>query len=142
MEFHPRNATRKSTNVLNCSVEHKNAEGVVPPRVSHVVPEIRVGKTGIRPVPKIATPVRQVLCYFLFYRGAIPSFAMQNSPLKGAESNAEGEAPPRASHAVPEIRAGKTGKRPAPKIATPQCFAPACSRASIILSVTGSNRIS
>lgn len=64
MEFHPRNAARKSTNVLNCSVEHKNAEGVVPPRVSHVVPEIRVGKPGIRPVPEIATPVRQVLCYF------------------------------------------------------------------------------
>lgn len=142
MEFHPRNATRKSTNVLNCSVEHKNAEGVIPPRVSHVVPEIRVGKPGIRPVPEIATPVRQVLCYFLFYRGAAPSFATQNSPLKGAESNAEGEIPPRVSHAVPEKRAGKPGSRPEPEIATPQCLTPAGSRASVILSVASSNRIS
>ena len=64
-ELHPRNATL-STNVLFCPVRHIKAESVVPVRIRHVVPEIRVGESGIRPVPEIAAPpVWQVLYFFI-----------------------------------------------------------------------------
>ena len=99
------------------------AESVVPVRIRHVVPEIRVGKAGIRPVPEITAPVCGksyiFLLIFIFYRGAIPSFAAQNSPLKGAELNAESEVPVRTRHVVPETRAGKAGMRPAPEMTAP-----------------------
>nr|DAT93394.1 MAG TPA: hypothetical protein [Caudoviricetes sp.] len=42
------------------------AKRVVPVRVSHVVPEIHVGKPSVRPVPEItAPPVWQVLYFFI-----------------------------------------------------------------------------
>lgn len=77
-ELHPRNATL-STNVLFCPVRHIKAESVVPVRIRHVVPEIRVGESGIRPVPEIAAPVcdksyfKIISVYYL--EGAAPSFA-------------------------------------------------------------------
>lgn len=142
MEFHPRNATRKSTNVLNAPSSIKMQRAQYHPASVTSFQRPAQERPAPDPLPRQPRPCGKSYVIFLFYRGAIPSFAMQNSPLKGAESNAEGAVPPRASHAVPEIRVGKTGIRPAPEIATPQCFAPACSRASIILSVTGSNRIS
>lgn len=121
-ELHPRNATL-STNVLFCPVRHIKAESVVPVRVSHVVPEIRVGESGIRPVPEIAAPVCDKsyfkiisVCYL---EGQPPLLLAQNSPLKGSELNAESGEPVRVSHDAPEKRAGESGIRPAPEKAAP-----------------------
>lgn len=83
--MHPRNATL-STNVLFCPVRHIKAESVVPVRIRHVVPEIRVGESGIRPVPEIAAPVcdksyfKIISVYYL--EGQPPLLLTQNSPPK------------------------------------------------------------
>lgn len=141
-ELHPRNATL-STNVLFCPVRHIKAESVVPVRIRHVVPEIRVGESGIRPVPEIAAPVcdksyfKIISIYYL--EGQPPLLLAQNSPLKGSELNAESAAPARIRHAVPEKREGEPGTRPAPEIAAPQRFAPTCSITTIILSVANTD---
>lgn len=106
-----------------CPVRHIKAESVVPVRVRHVVPEIRVGESGIRPVPEIAAPVcdksyfKIISVYYL--EGQPPLLLAQNSPLKGSELNAESVVPVRARHAVPETRAGEPGTRPAPENAAP-----------------------
>lgn len=121
-ELHPRNATL-STNVLFCPVRHIKAESVVPVRIRHVVPEIRVGESGIRPVPEIAAPVcgksyfKITSVYYL--EGQPPLLLAQNSPLKGSELNAESAVPARIRHADPEIREGESGTRPAPESAAP-----------------------
>lgn len=144
-ELHPRNATL-STNVLFCPVRHIKAESVVPVRIRHVVPEIRVGESSIRPVPEIAAPVcdksyfKIISVYYL--KGQPPLLLAQNSPLKGSELNAESEVPARIRHAAPENRAGESSRRPAPETAAPQCFAPTYSITTIILSVANTDRIS
>lgn len=95
----------------------------MPARIRHVVPEIRVGESGIRPVPEIAAPVcdksyfKIISVYYL--EGQPPLLLTQNSPLKGSELNAESEAPARRRHDAPEIREGESGIRPDPEIAAP-----------------------
>lgn len=99
------------------------AESVVPVRIRHVVPEIRVGESGIRPVPEIAAPVcdksyfKIISVYYL--EGQPPLLLTQNSPLKGSELNAESAVPARTRHAEPERRVGEPGRRPVPETAAP-----------------------